>query len=83
MILFKTDTNHRLSIICVFIYFCRKKVVKEISTPNQSPEDTIDDQREASILRKLDHPAIIKFYDSFPNTDSFCIVSEYAEVKHD
>nr|XP_021147407.1 serine/threonine-protein kinase Nek11 isoform X2 [Columba livia] len=34
---------------------------------------------EAQLLSKLDHPAIVKFYASFVERDSFCIITEYCE----
>lgn len=30
---------------------------------------------------QLDHPAIVRFHDSFMEKDVFCIVTEYCEVK--
>ncbi|NXR61743.1 NEK11 kinase, partial [Rhadina sibilatrix] len=55
------------------------KVLKEISVGNLKPNETVDANQEAQLLSKLDHPAIVKFYASFVERDSFCIVTEYCE----
>jgi serine/threonine protein kinase len=34
---------------------------------------------EASLLKKLTHPNIIRLYDSFVETEQLCIVMEYLE----
>ena len=36
--------------------------------------------REVSILRKVSHPNIIKYYASFLENESLCIIMEYAEL---
>ena len=36
--------------------------------------------REVSILRKVSHPNIIKYYSSFLENESLCIIMEYAEL---
>lgn len=74
---------------------CRK-VLKKISVGDLDPDETIEAVREATLLSQvhtsltgfyiilfciqLDHPAIVKFHDSFLEGDCFCIVTEYCEV---
>jgi len=41
----------------------------------------LDAEHEASILARLRHPNIVRFYDSFIDAAYFCIVTEYCEVK--
>ncbi|XP_054254790.1 serine/threonine-protein kinase Nek11-like [Indicator indicator] len=55
------------------------KVLKEISVGGLKPNDTVEANLEAELLSRLDHPAIVKFYTSFVERDSFCIVTEYCE----
>ncbi|NWR41857.1 NEK11 kinase, partial [Regulus satrapa] len=55
------------------------KVLKEISVGNLKPNETVEANLEAQLLSKLDHPAIVKFYASFMERDSFCIITEYCE----
>ncbi|KAM6160148.1 serine/threonine-protein kinase Nek11 [Erethizon dorsatum] len=55
------------------------KVLKEISVGGLNPNETVQANLEAQLLSKLDHPAIVKFYASFVEQDSFCIITEYCE----
>ncbi|XP_063105055.1 serine/threonine-protein kinase Nek11 isoform X1 [Cavia porcellus] len=55
------------------------KVLKEISIEGLNPNETVQANLEAQLLSKLDHPAIVKFYASFVEQDSFCIITEYCE----
>ncbi|KFV54523.1 Serine/threonine-protein kinase Nek11, partial [Gavia stellata] len=55
------------------------KVLKEISVGDLKPNETVEANLEAQLLSKLDHPAIVKFYASFVEQDSFCIITEYCE----
>ncbi|XP_067417882.1 serine/threonine-protein kinase Nek11 isoform X2 [Emydura macquarii macquarii] len=55
------------------------KVLKEISVGDLKPNETVEANLEAQLLSKLDHPAIVKFYSSFVERESFCIITEYCE----
>ncbi|XP_043396776.1 serine/threonine-protein kinase Nek11 isoform X6 [Chelonia mydas] len=55
------------------------KVLKEISVGDLNPNETVEANLEAQLLSKLDHPAIVKFYASFVERESFCIITEYCE----
>ncbi|NWU93001.1 NEK11 kinase, partial [Upupa epops] len=55
------------------------KVLKKISIGDLKPHETVEANLEAQLLSKLDHPAIVKFYASFVERDSFCIITEYCE----
>nr|XP_020662537.1 serine/threonine-protein kinase Nek11 isoform X1 [Pogona vitticeps]XP_020662538.1 serine/threonine-protein kinase Nek11 isoform X1 [Pogona vitticeps] len=55
------------------------KVLKEISVGDLKPNETVEANLEAQLLSKLDHPAIVKFYTSFIEGESFCIITEYCE----
>ncbi|NXX21253.1 NEK11 kinase, partial [Podargus strigoides] len=55
------------------------KVLKQISVGDLKPNETVEANLEAQLLSKLDHPAIVKFYASFVERDSFCIITEYCE----
>ncbi|NWX24758.1 NEK11 kinase, partial [Aegotheles bennettii] len=55
------------------------KVLKEISVGDLKPNETVEANLEAQLLSKLDHPAIVKFYASFVERNSFCIITEYCE----
>ncbi|XP_045153392.1 serine/threonine-protein kinase Nek11 isoform X3 [Echinops telfairi] len=55
------------------------KVLKEISLGELNPNETVQANLEAQLLSKLDHPAIVKFYASFVEHHTFCIITEYCE----
>ncbi|XP_013411835.1 serine/threonine-protein kinase Nek11 [Lingula anatina] len=55
------------------------KVMKEIPVGDLQPDETVDAMHEANLLSKLDHPSIVKFYDSFLDGEFFCIVTEYCD----
>jgi len=55
-------------------------VAKKVFIGSLQPDETVDASNEASLLKHLDHPAIVKFYDSFVEADFFYIVTEYCEV---
>lgn len=61
--------------------FSSRKVLKEISVGDLKPNETVEANLEAQLLSKLDHPSIVKFYASFVERDSFCIITEYCEVR--
>ncbi|CAF0743713.1 unnamed protein product [Adineta steineri] len=56
-----------------------KKVLKAIFIEDVSPNESLDAEHEASILARLRHPNIVRFYDSFMDANHFCIVTEYCE----
>jgi len=56
-------------------------VAKKIFVGNLEPHETVDASNEANLLRHLDHPAIVKFYDSFVEDEFFYIITEYCEVR--
>jgi len=55
------------------------KVLKKILIGDLEPDETISAVGEARLLAKLNHPGIVKFYDSFISGEFFCIVTEYCE----
>ncbi|KAG5271755.1 hypothetical protein AALO_G00183670 [Alosa alosa] len=57
----------------------RLKVLKEIPVGGLKPNETVQANQEAQLLSQLHHPAILKFYTSFLERDSFCIITEYCE----
>lgn len=56
-------------------------MAKQVFVGSLQPNETVDASNEANLLRHLDHPAIVKFYDSFIEADFFYIVTEYCEVQ--
>jgi serine/threonine protein kinase len=49
-----------------------------IEVPEENLEIT---KKEVQALMKLDHPCIVKYYESFQNEKYFCIVMEFCEGK--
>ncbi|KAK3515326.1 hypothetical protein QTP70_014607, partial [Hemibagrus guttatus] len=56
------------------------KVLKEILVGDLKPDETVKATQEAQLLSQLHHPAILRFYTSFLERDTFCIVTEFCEV---
>jgi len=54
--------------------------VKKVFVGNLKPDETVDAAHEAGLLRNLDHPGIVRFYDSFVDAGFFCIVTEFCDV---
>ncbi|ELT89257.1 hypothetical protein CAPTEDRAFT_177924 [Capitella teleta] len=57
----------------------KKKALKEIPVGDMQPDETLEASHEAKLLRNLDHPGIVKFYDSFIDGEFFCIVTEFCD----
>ena len=55
------------------------KVAKQMSVGDIAPDETLESIKEGRLLSKLNHPAIVKFYDSFFDNEMFCIVTEFCE----
>lgn len=68
-------------LLLIWGIFFSRKVLKEISVGDLNPNETVEANLEAQLLSKLDHPAIVKFYASFVERESFCIITEYCEVR--
>ena len=69
------------------VYLCHSKrdpnkqvVIKEISVDVFNGSDRVTALNEARVLGILNHPNIIKYYDSFLNSEASCMymVMEYA-----
>ncbi|XP_019849874.1 PREDICTED: serine/threonine-protein kinase Nek11-like [Amphimedon queenslandica] len=56
-----------------------KKVLKRINIGEVQPNETVEAVKEATLLAQLDHPAIVKYHDSFMDVEHFCIITEYCE----
>lgn len=64
--LYRSSKNHTL-----------KYAVKSVNKQNLDLDNTKLLQNEVKILRNLDHPNIVKFYDTFENEQMFNIVMEF------
>ena len=47
---------------------------------NLRPDETVDAEHEARLLRNLNHSGIVRFYDSFIEAEFFYIVTEFCDV---
>ena len=63
------------SLINSNIYVMKKMELNHLKESQQK-----ECYREVSILRKVSHPNIIKYYSSFLENESLCIIMEYAEL---
>ena len=54
--------------------------VLNVSTTNRNELKEII--REENVLSQIDNPYIVKYYESFINNDTICIVTEYCDVKN-
>ncbi|NP_001400753.1 serine/threonine-protein kinase Nek11 [Rattus norvegicus] len=55
------------------------KVLKEISVGELNPNESVQASMEAQLLSTLNHPAIVRFHESFMEQGTFCIITEYCE----
>ena len=55
-------------------------VMKKMELNHLKESQQRECHREVSILRKVSHPNIIKYYASFLENESLCIIMEYAEL---
>ena len=68
------------------VYVVRSKldmntyVMKKMELNHLKESQQKECYREVSILRKVSHPNIIKYYSSFLENESLCIIMEYAEL---
>ena len=68
------------------VYVVRSKldkntyVMKKMELNHLKESQQRECYREVSILRKVSHPNIIKYYSSFLENESLCIIMEYAEL---
>jgi calcium-dependent protein kinase len=56
-----------------------KRAVKLIKKDQMSPEDKLNLKNEMNILKKLDHPNILKLYEIFEDPKTFYLVTEYCK----
>ena len=56
-----------------------KRAVKIIKKEQMNEEERINFQTEMNILRKLDHPNILKLYEVFEDSKKFFLVTEYCK----
>eukprot|EP01135_Chromosphaera_perkinsii_P002985 Nk52_evm7s232 gene=Nk52_evmTU7s232 len=57
----------------------QRYVLKKILIGFLNPEETVDAMKEANFLKKLQHPFIIEYVDSFIEQEYFCIVTEHCD----
>jgi len=53
-------------------------VLKEVSMKGMNPRDKKSTMNEVTVLKKLSHPNIVAFHESFVESDVLCVVMEYA-----
>lgn len=56
-----------------------RKVVKKAYIKPLKPKEVVETTREALVLVQLDHPYIIKYFESFADDEYFYIIEEYCE----
>jgi calcium-dependent protein kinase len=56
-----------------------KRAVKIIKKEQMNEEEKISFQTEMSLLRKLDHPNILKLYEVFEDQKKYFLVTEYCK----
>lgn len=54
--------------------------MKRTYVKNLTPEELHEDTSEGFILSQLNHPHIVKLYESFFENDYFYVIVEYCEV---
>lgn len=54
-------------------------VVKQISIGDLTPAEQRDSIKEVHIMASLDHPNVVRYYDSFIDDGMLCIVMEYCD----
>ncbi len=64
-----------------FLNFYSKKAIKKVDVEGISGTEAFSVAQEALTLAKLNHPFIIKYFDSFLEEDFFYIITELCEVR--
>lgn len=59
-------------------YTSRMVAIKMINKLGQTKDDLISFRREIDILKKVDHPNIMRMLDVYETDTDFCVVSEFA-----
>lgn len=54
-------------------------VMKQINIVELSPQEQRDAINEVHIMARLDHPQVVRYYDSFIDAGILCIVMEYCD----
>jgi serine/threonine protein kinase len=54
--------------------------MKQTYVKDLTPKELQDDTSEGFILSQLNHPHIVKLYESFFENDYFYVITEYCEV---
>ena len=67
------------AVLCTSKYDRRNYVIKLIDTSNLSRSEIEGAKREASLLRSLHHPNIVRYHASFSEKKWFCIVMEHCD----
>ena len=69
------------------VYRVRRKkdkqiyVLKQIDFSRMGRQARQDAMKEAILMNKLEHPYVVRFYDSFQTPTKLCIVMEFCENK--
>lgn len=53
--------------------------MKKIAYSPDSSSPSVSPLNEVKMLESLDHPNIIRYYDSFVSKNKYCILMEFAE----
>jgi|688.fasta_scaffold1318431_1 serine/threonine protein kinase len=56
--------------------------MKKIEIFECSVSEALDIANEAITLAKLNHPYIIKYFDSFHDERDFCIITDFCDVRN-
>ncbi|KAF5401566.1 hypothetical protein PHET_05220 [Paragonimus heterotremus] len=66
-----------------YLVLCRKKnvqrVIKEINISKMSPKEREESRKEIAVLSKMNHPNIVRYFDSFEDSGYVYIVMEYCD----
>lgn len=56
------------------------KCIKVLNVATTNRNELKEIIREENVLSQMDNPYIVKYYESFINNDTICIVTEYCDV---
>ncbi len=67
-------------VVCRHLYICNRENLRALKRLNGGSDERRSLERENRVIFELDHPNIVKYYDSFVDDFDLFLVTEFCEV---